>query len=141
MKAKHFLVVGASTDPSKFGYKVLKFYLTHQLSVTPIHPSQPSILNQRAYSSLSDFFKNSGISTDIKNGVDVGISIVTPPKVTLGVLKECKELKMNKIWCQPGSTDDACHKLLGELKSADQSGNGAHLWDGPCILRDTRHLL
>lgn len=36
--AKHFAVAGASTNPSKFGYKVLAWYKQHDLPVTPINP-------------------------------------------------------------------------------------------------------
>ncbi|MBA7481378.1 hypothetical protein ES707_16848 [subsurface metagenome] len=50
---------------------------------------------------------------DIPVKVNV-VDFVVPPEVTETVLKECKRLRLNRIWLQPGSESEAaiafCHE-------------------------------
>lgn len=102
-----YAVVGASTNPSKFGYKVLKWYLNHELPVIPINPRSPEILSVptckdiiEAINKLDQYPGNDGLS----------LSFITPPHVSLEVLdliqKENVSKKIKNVWYQPGSYDD-----------------------------------
>lgn len=56
------------------------------------------------------------------------LSIITPPKVTLQVLKDAKELGIQHIWIQPGGEDK---DVINFVK--DNQLNNVIL-GGPCIL-------
>ena len=58
---------------------------------------------------------------------NAAISIITPPKVTLEVLKKAKELGIQKIWLQPGAEDKA---VLDYARDAELD----IIAGGPCIL-------
>ena len=51
--ATSFAVVGASTDRSKYGNKVLRCYVQHHRKVFPVNPKAPEVEGLRAYPSLS----------------------------------------------------------------------------------------
>ena len=104
-KAKWFLVVGASKHVNKFGYKVLKWYTDKGLNVTPIHPTEHSILGIECYKSVREFING-------KDAELVAVSIITPPAVTQGILKDLMELGVLRVWCQPGSFNEQCIALL-----------------------------
>jgi uncharacterized protein len=75
-----FAVVGASKDPTKFGNRVLKCYITHEKPVIAIHPKEEQIEGLYCAKSLST------LPSDIR--VDLGVSLVTPPAITRKVLEE-----------------------------------------------------
>ncbi|KAI1208423.1 NAD(P)-binding protein [Annulohypoxylon truncatum] len=96
-----FAVVGASTNPAKFGHKVFTWYHAHSLPVTPINPASTSI--------ETPF----GVHPTIKSLADLpdpehtSLSVITPAPVTLNVLKEAKKLGIPAVWLQPGTWDEA----------------------------------
>jgi len=87
-----YAVVGASRDEKKYGYAVLKDLLEAGYKVVPVNLHEKEILGLKVYSNLRNIPKK----------IDLAI-IVVPPKVALEVLKEIKELKIKKVWMQPGS--------------------------------------
>ena len=90
--ASSFAVAGASGNPDKFGYKLVAWYKSRNLPVTPITPSCASILDIAAVNSIAD------LSTDLAH---TSLSIVTPPKVSLQILKDAAEQKsLLGIWLQ-----------------------------------------
>ncbi|KAG8853811.1 hypothetical protein FRB96_007951 [Tulasnella sp. 330] len=73
--------------------------------------------------------------TDLPSPTTTSISIITPPKVTLGILKEAKALSIPAVWLQPGAEDAGVVEYVRE-----------HLSDnvvigGPCILVNGDGLL
>ncbi|KAL7272439.1 hypothetical protein RUND412_004754 [Rhizina undulata] len=113
-----FAVVGVSASPTKFGYKVLSWYLNHSLPVTAIKPNSPPILSHQPISSLSE----------LPAPDQTSISIITPPKATLEVLKEALNLGVKNVWFQPGAADKECVEFAREA--------GMEVVDGYCILAD-----
>ncbi|CAD6884067.1 unnamed protein product [Tilletia controversa] len=124
-----YAVVGASKDPSKFGYKVLKWYESAGLSVTPVHPKEPEIEGLKTVASLSDLPADSRTKTSI--------SVITPPKVTLGVVQSAVELGINAIWLQPGAEDAA---VVDWIKGQPSETQDKVIYGGPCILVKGRQL-
>ncbi|RDI86898.1 hypothetical protein Vi05172_g3278 [Venturia inaequalis] len=95
-----FAVIGASSDPTKFGHKVFVWYLTHSLPVTPINPRAPSIsVKSKTYATLTS-------PSQIPHPEETSLSIITPPKATLQILKEAREAGIPAVWLQPGTYDD-----------------------------------
>ncbi|KAB5591299.1 CoA-binding domain containing protein [Ceratobasidium theobromae] len=118
-KSPNFAVVGASKDQSKYGTKVLKWYLERKLSVTPVHPKELELEGVATVKTVSE----------LKSPAETSISIITNPKVTLGILKEGKERGVPAFWLQPGAEDDEVRAYVEEAGLKDKVVLG-----GPCIL-------
>ncbi|KAI3654657.1 hypothetical protein MP228_000037 [Amoeboaphelidium protococcarum] len=142
-----FLVIGASRDPTKYGYKVLQWYLDHQtqisgkcnnldaVQIVPIHPKEDEILGVKTSKSLSD---------ELLSGTQkaASVSFITPPSITKDYLQTILKSVVDKdtivnVWCQPGASDDSCKETLEKLR---QQGC-VTLYNGPCILRDSGAVL
>ncbi|KAK0118370.1 hypothetical protein ONS95_012658 [Cadophora gregata] len=136
--AQHFAVVGASSDPTKFGHKIFTWYTHHNLPVTPINPSSSTIkafppypdLEIKSYATLPNL-------SALPDPTQTSVSIITPPKVTIKVLEEAKKLGVKGVWLQPGSFDD---EILGfamrEFEGAAVGGDGGRGSEGWCVLVD-----
>ena len=119
LTASSFAVVGASTRRNKFGNKVLRCYMQHGHKVVPINPNEESIEGLPCLQNLGA----------LPNPADVGVSVITPPKVTVGVLEEAAKLGIKRVWLQPGCEDAEV------LATADRLGlREGLLSGGPCVL-------
>ncbi|KAG8687160.1 hypothetical protein FRC11_007685, partial [Ceratobasidium sp. 423] len=118
-QSTQFAVVGASKDQSKYGTKVLKWYLERQIAVTPVHPKESELEGVKTVQKLAE----------LESPGKTSVSIVTPPGVTLAVLKEGKELGVPAFWLQPGAEDDEVRKYVTEAGLTDKVVLG-----GPCVL-------
>ncbi|KAK9354544.1 CoA binding domain-containing protein [Lipomyces doorenjongii] len=100
--ARAYAVVGASPDPTKYGNKVLKWYIDHKLPATGINPREVVIYGVQSLPSVSALLNESGAE-------HISVSVITPPRVSKMLLKEINELgdKVKGVWFQPGSFDDA----------------------------------
>ncbi|KAL2914353.1 hypothetical protein HK105_206125 [Polyrhizophydium stewartii] len=118
-KASAFAVVGASADRSKFGNRVLRWYLENAAgaSLFPINPKAPEIEGVPALQSLRA----------LPNPAATSVSVITPPAVTEAVLREAVELGIRNVWLQPGSESAA-----GMQYARDHGVNV--IGGGPCIL-------
>lgn len=135
--APHFAVVGASSDPTKFGHKIFTWYTHHSLSVTPINPSASSIkafppwpeLEAKEYDTLPNL-------SALPNPKETSVSIITPPKVTVKVLEEAKKLGIKGVWLQPGTfTDEILEGAMKDFEAA-VGGPGGRGGEGWCVLVD-----
>ncbi|KAI0398541.1 CoA binding domain-containing protein [Xylariaceae sp. FL0594] len=128
-----FAVVGASSNPAKFGNKVLAWYQAHNLPVTPINPVSATI--STSYGELPAVKS----VTDLPEPKETSLSVITAPPVTLEVLKEAKRVGIPAVWLQPGTFDDA---VLSFTKDADGytgeviAGDGGAGGGGWCVLVD-----
>ncbi|KAI5920602.1 CoA binding domain-containing protein [Camillea tinctor] len=131
----HFAVVGASSNPAKFGHKVLSWYTSHSLPVTPINPTTPSISTPSSPEPLATLPSLSALP----DPAHTSVSIITPPPATLEVLREAKRLGVPAVWLQPGTWDDEVLLYArgqggygGEVVAGD--GGAGHA--GWCVLVD-----
>ncbi|KAI0779669.1 NAD-P-binding protein [Fomes fomentarius] len=115
----HFAVVGASKDQSKYGTKVLKWYQARSKDVTPVHPKEDELEGVKTVRTIGD----------LSAPFDTAVSIITPPKVTLGVLEQAKDLNVPALWLQPGAEDEAVISYVKENGLEDRV-----IYGGPCIL-------
>ena len=53
-QSKTVAIVGASTDPTKFGYKSIRAHLSQGWDVYPVNPKGGEILGQKVYRSLKE---------------------------------------------------------------------------------------
>ncbi|GJE90017.1 CoA-binding protein [Phanerochaete sordida] len=118
LSAPKYAVVGASKDQTKFGTKVLKWYLARDKDATPIHPKEDELEGVATLRTLAE----------LPEPTQTSVSIITPAKVTLELLQQAKELGVPALWLQPGAEDAAVVAYIKE-NLADRT-----VYGGPCIL-------
>ncbi|KAI0065998.1 NAD-P-binding protein [Artomyces pyxidatus] len=119
LSSPRFAVVGASKDQTKFGTKVLKWYQVRDKVVTPVHPKESELEGLTTVSSLSG----------LESPSETSVSIITNPKITLGLLEQAKALSIPALWLQPGAEDEAVIKYIHDNGLEDKV-----IYGGPCIL-------
>jgi predicted CoA-binding protein len=102
-KENTIAVVGATTNPDKWGYKVFRKLKESFPRVYPVNPRYKSILGDRCYQNLDS----------LPEKPDIVITVV-PPKVTEEVVRECRRLGIKMVWMQPGSESRRAIGFCGE---------------------------
>ncbi|EFX05531.1 succinyl CoA synthetase-like protein [Grosmannia clavigera kw1407] len=134
----YFAVVGASNNTAKFGHKIFAWYAARGLPATPINPTTANIVVAgRDYPVLSDL-------AALPRPHETAVSVITPPAVTLELLREARRLGIPAVWLQPGTFDDAVLALARSADDADDStalqtvvaGEGGRGSEGWCVLVD-----
>jgi predicted CoA-binding protein len=115
-KSNAFGVVGASNNRSKFGNKVLRCYLQHQLPVYPVNP------NERIIEGLSAFNQIADLPREV-----VSLSIITPPAITEQIVADAIAKGIKNIWMQPGAESQKAIEMA-------EKNNVNVIAGGPCIL-------
>jgi len=111
-----FAVVGASTDRSKYGNKVLRCYMQNGRVAFPVNPTMTEVEGLKAYPNLRSVPE-----------VVHGISIITPPPVTERIIEEAGELGIKHVWMQPGAESGKAIRRGQELGMSVIAG-------GACLL-------
>ncbi|KAL7955162.1 CoA binding domain-containing protein [Trichoderma compactum] len=127
-----FAVVGASSNPAKFGHKVHAWYLNHDLPVTPINPASKTVtVNDEDYPTVPDV-------KSLLKPTETSVSIITHPGITINVLKEAKSVGIPAVWLQPGTFDkDVLDFALADgTFEAVVYGDGGRGSEGWCVLVD-----
>jgi len=89
-------VVGASTNPEKWGYKLYKFFKEAGFrKVYAVNPNAERIDGDRVYPSVSSL-------PEVPDVVD----IVVRPEISEKVVEECIKIGVKRIWFQPGSDSE-----------------------------------
>ncbi|KAI6001067.1 hypothetical protein F5J12DRAFT_906585 [Pisolithus orientalis] len=101
-----FAVVGASTDQSKWGTKILRWYVIRNRPVTPVHPKVDELEGIKTVRSI----------VDLPSPTETALSIITPPKL--------RKLSIPAIWIQPGASDAACADFINENGLNRSDGDG-----------------
>ena len=100
LKQKHFAVVGSFRHEQKYAYQILKSLKDGGHKVYPVNSRFKEIEGLTCYPSVKDI----PVVCDVAN-------IVTPPMVTIKIVKECKEKGINRVWLQPGAESEAAIKF------------------------------
>lgn len=116
LAAPAFGVVGASTNPAKYGNKVLRCYLQNQRRVVPVNPVAESIEGIPCVKSVAE------LPDEVKS-----ISVVTPPDVTKAVVEQAIEKGIENVWMQPGAQHPDA------VARAESAGLNV-IADGSCVL-------
>ena len=110
---------------------MLAWYHAHALPVTPINPRTPAIkVGSTACSTVAS-------PSALPSPSDFSLSIVTPPSVTLTLLREAKKAGVPAVWLQPGTYDKQCLDYAKEAFEAAVGGeDGGKGGEGWCVLMD-----
>jgi len=111
-----FAVAGASTDREKYGNKVVRAYLQNKKTVYPINTKVSEVEGLKAYPDVSSV-----------PAEEFALSIVTPPAVTLQVVRQALKLGVRYFWMQPGAENDTA------VKEAEEAG-ATVIHGGSCVL-------
>lgn len=85
----------------------------------PVHPKEAELEGISTISSISE----------LASPTKTSVSIITPPKVTLGVLETAKEIGTPALWLQPGAEDESVIQWIKDNMFEDKV-----IYGGPCIL-------
>ena len=101
-EVKTIALVGASSNPEKDSYKVMKFLLENNYKVYPVNPNEKGnrILDQYCYRDL--------------HSIDVPIDMVEifrKPEEVLAITKEAVNIGSKVLWTQLGIIDEEASKI------------------------------
>lgn len=111
-----YAVVGASNNRNKYGNKVLRCYLQHDMKVIPVHPHEDQVEGLDVCHKIDDLPKTV-----------MSISIITSPNVTEKIVEQAIQKGIKNIWMQPGAESVKAVQICKEHGINCIAG-------GPCIL-------
>eukprot|EP00049_Salpingoeca_infusionum_P010929 m.188658 g.188658 ORF g.188658 m.188658 type:complete len:147 (-) comp14789_c0_seq1:236-676(-) len=123
-RSKAYVVVGASTNPTKFGnmvFRALYNKFGKEAPVLPVNPKASEIDGVPAFATVAD-----ALST-VEDKSTVGVSMITPPAATEKAMEVLIEQGIKNVWMQPGA----------ESEAAIENGKAAGISiisGGPCVL-------
>jgi len=116
LNCEAFAVAGASTNRDKYGNKVLRCYLQQNKTVYPINPRAKEIEGIPCFPDIASLPKTS-----------LGLSIITPPKITNQVVEDAIHVGIKHIWMQPGAESREAIELC-------KQHNINVIYGGACLL-------
>lgn len=84
-------IVGASSNPSKASYEIMKGLLAAGFTVIPVNPTEAEILGQPAYASLAE----------IPDRVDI-VDVFRRPEQTPEIADQAVRIGARVLWLQTG---------------------------------------
>ena len=116
-----YAIVGATANKKKYGYKVLIDLKNKGFKVVPVNPKYEEVAGLPCVPDL----------ISMEERPDVVILIVGQDNAKK-IVKECLDLKLNRLWFQPGS----------EFKEAVTMAQkaGFKIMEGKCIMVETNNL-
>jgi predicted CoA-binding protein len=116
LKSGVFAVVGASSNPDKYGNKVLRCYLQNNMKAIPVNPREKAIEGVDCVASVME------LPDDVES-----ISVITPPQVTEQVVEMAARKGIGNVWMQPGAESAKAVEVC-------RKNNINVIADGSCIL-------
>jgi uncharacterized protein len=116
LSAAAFGVVGASDNKAKFGNKVYRCYLEHDMKAYPVNPTMTEIDGNQVFPNLA------ALPEKVES-----ISVITPPPVTEKIVDDAIANGVKNIWMQPGAESKTA------IDKATQAGVNV-IAGGPCVL-------
>jgi hypothetical protein len=89
-------VVGASTDPAKYGNQIYRALRDAGYIVFGVNVGGGTFEGQQLYRRLADLPQTPAV-----------VDTVVPPTVTEQIVQQCAELGITRVWMQPGSESEA----------------------------------
>jgi len=105
LNQKRFAVVDSFRNESKYAFMILRKLKEKGYKLYPVNPRLDTVDGLKCYKSISD----------IPFAVDVA-NIVTPPKVTERIVRECRNKGIYRIWLQPGAESEKAIEFCNKNK-------------------------
>ena len=103
--ARTVAIIGASSDPRKFGNRALRAFRRQGYTVIPINPNEARVEGLKAYASV----------LDVPGPIDMA-SFYVPPEVGQKVIAEVAQKGIPEVWLNPGSESEELIRLARTLK-------------------------
>jgi predicted CoA-binding protein len=108
LEKKVWAVVGANTNPEKYGNMIYRKLKSRGYTVYPVNPLYDTVDGDKCYKDLSSLPQ-----------VPEVIDMVVSPKRGKPVIEEAARLGIKNIWLQPGTHDD---ELLEMIEKKQMTG-------------------
>jgi uncharacterized protein len=102
--SKVVAVIGASSDPRKFGNRAVRAFRRQGYTVVPINPNQTHIEGLKSYASV----------LDVPEHIDMATFYV-PPEIGERVMPEVARKAIPEVWLNPGAESDRLIQLARSL--------------------------
>ena len=103
--AKIVAVIGASSNPQKFGNRAVRAFRRQGYTVIPINPNESEVEGLKAYASV----------LDVPGAIDMATFYV-PPEIGERIIDEIARKKIPEVWLNPGAESDA---LIARARTLD----------------------
>ena len=104
LRLKNWAVIGANSNPEKYGNMIYRKLKSKGYNVYPVNPVYPEIEGETCYPDLSSLPRTPDV-----------INMVVSPKRGGAFLKEAAELGVKYVWLQPGTHDESIMGLIDDL--------------------------
>jgi len=94
--AKIVAVIGASSNPQKFGNRAVRAFRRQGYTVIPINPNEGEVEGLKTYASV----------LDVPGAIDMA-SFYLPPEIGLQVIEDVARKGIPEVWLNPGAESDA----------------------------------
>jgi hypothetical protein len=102
---KSVAIIGASSNPRKFGNRAVRAFRRQGYTVFAINPHEGEVEGLKTYASV----------LDVPDAIDMA-SFYVPPEVGEKVIVEVARKGIAEVWLNPGSESDALIQLARSLK-------------------------
>ena len=97
---KTIAVVGASSDPLRASFGVMRFLLERGYRVIPVNPTETEVLGETAYPSLAE----------VPEEIDL-VDVFRRPEFTPDVAREAVAAGAKALWLQEGIVNDEARQI------------------------------
>jgi predicted CoA-binding protein len=94
-ESKVVAVIGASSNPQKFGNRAVRAFRRQGYTVVPINPHEREVEGLRAYASV----------LDVPGPIDMA-SFYVPPDIGEQIIDEIARKQIPEVWLNPGAESD-----------------------------------
>lgn len=98
-------IIGASSDPRKFGNRALRAFRRQGYTVIPINPNEAQVEGLKAYRSV----------LDVPGPIEMATFYV-PPEIGQKIIAEVAQKRIPEVWLNPGAESDELIRLARALK-------------------------
>ena len=102
---KSVAIIGASSNPRKFGNRAVRAFRRQGYTVFAINPHEGEVEGLKTYASV----------LDVPEVIDMA-SFYVPPEVGEKVMVEVARKGITEVWLNPGSESDVLIRLARSLK-------------------------
>ena len=99
-EVKTIAIVGASPNPDRDSYKVMKFLIDYEYQIYPVNPNETNILGRKCYPDLES----------IQEKIDM-VDVFRAEKFILDISKVAIKIGAKILWTQEGVIDEKAASL------------------------------
>lgn len=89
-------IIGASSNPRKFGNRAVRAFRRQGYTVVPINPHEHEVEGLKAYPSV----------LDVPGAIDMA-TLYVPPEIGERIIEEVARKQIREVWLNPGAESDA----------------------------------